>query len=139
MKKKLIKATVLIAIATLVMLNIQILFDTSDSTIFKGSTVMAQEEESTYLTDIDPTRFYPMRVLQNRTCWDFDLEMGAFFYPASGTLIPIPYIKDMGISTDGEKWICKKEDQIVYCDSEKMTDCQGDEAGEESSEEDSEQ
>ena len=123
MKNRLIKSTILIAITTLVMLNIQILFDTSNSTFFQGSTAKASDE---YNGDKDPALNY--NNLENhylKKCWCIiaDLQINGIDWS------PIlegkwPTLDTEGsINFNGRILKCVEIARDIYCYAPDQGDC----------------
>jgi hypothetical protein len=122
MKKRLLKTGIILATATLVMINIQLLFDTSDNPLLQGSTAKASDEYY-YYDDQEIDRFIPKHMLDNIKCWDFDLQVVVTTVPIRNITIPLPVGVQMSLETDGRRWACEKINEIIYCDSYKISEC----------------
>lgn len=121
MKNRLIKATILIAITTLVMLNIQILFDTSNSTLFQGSTAKASDE---YYGDEDPINYNYLdhHYLKKVWCVIAYLEMDIDLFPIF--MGELPDVKISGdIDFNGRRLKCKEIARDIFCKVYMETDC----------------
>jgi hypothetical protein len=113
MKNRIIKSGIIVAVVTLVMFNIQVLSDTTDNPFFPGSTVSAVEDPN------QPANyFYPLHKLDNIKCWVFDVDLS--LSEVWGIVVPSISIH---FDTNARRWACIRENQIIYCDSRKMTEC----------------
>ncbi len=104
MKSRIIKAGFIIAVATLFLFNIQLLFNTSDSGLFNGSTATAFVKED-----------LPNMYLDTRRCLllEGDIDWGLF-----GPIICIEF------SIDSKK-TCRRIDKDSSCDEMGQVPCGG--------------
>ncbi len=122
MKKRLLKTGIILATATLVMINIQLLFDTSDNPLFQGSTAKASDEYQ-YYDDQNPNNWAYKHILDNIKCWDFDFQVVVSSVVIKGYTIALPVGIEISLETDGRRWACEKINEIIYCDQDRLSEC----------------
>jgi hypothetical protein len=121
MKNRILKVGVIILFSALIMINIDLLFETDKVFWMQSSSVKASDE---ILWDyFDNTELIPLHKLTYKPCWQVDLEVGAFVIYLEGIPIPIPYPKGISVNNNKWRWVCKKEQLPVNCDPNKQTEC----------------
>jgi hypothetical protein len=132
MKKLLLRTAFLIAATTLILINVQLLFDTSENPFFNQSTLKAQlpegdEDISQYTWDYmiqRPYEFLRGYRLKYVNCTEINWQIGLDVYVAGGYLVPaIGAI--VGSSYSGNKWDCVRQlfNNDIFCHIKKMTPC----------------
>jgi len=137
MKKRILRIGIIIAVTSIIMVNLQILTDTSDNPL--GATAKASDEFYGYYGDEDPTGNNSDQIkyhyLKNVWCvvayLDIDFDWKKFY------ILSLPTLDiDCEIDFNGSKWACKEIAQESECNISEQTVCQSnnkDEEGDSSS------
>ncbi|MDX9929648.1 MAG: hypothetical protein RBS37_07335 [Bacteroidales bacterium] len=114
MKKRLLKTGIILATATLVMINIQLLFDTSDNPLFQGSTAKASDEYYYQGDQVPNTDYFPNHYMKISRCFFFDLEVDLTLFSYQDYFLPKLSV-DIDLSLNASKMQCKPINQIISC------------------------
>ena len=143
MKKRLIRSGILVIVVSLIMVNMQILFDGSGNTLFPGSDIRASDNYSDdpeygYYDDWDgdwyedyyqqdglthPYDYMPNRELDNIKCWTANIYIEMSTVQIFERTIPFPIKVGFSVRTNGRRWACLHTRYAIFCDSKRMTEC----------------
>jgi len=112
MKSRLIKSVIIIGISTLFVFNIQLIFNTSDSSLFSGSTAKA----AVYVKEHN-TEDLPHYYLHRRQCLNIDIDIDFYM------IATIPVLDAEFNVTPNSKTKCKSVNQDIWCAVEKEKGC----------------
>jgi len=116
MKNRLIKTTILIAVSTLVMLNIQLLFDTTSSPFLMGATAQTTEENRNF-TDLENH----MLIIKWCPLIKFDIDLDWDFQSPKWYIPDITFEGEFDLR--GHKHVCEEVGRNIWCDVTKLEEC----------------